>query len=30
MHFLEIIKFQFVKERPTLLCVLELFTNIVD
>ena len=30
MHFSEIIKLQFEKERHTLLCILELFTNIVD
>ena len=29
MHSLEIIKLQFEKERHTLLCILELFTNIV-
>ena len=29
MHFLEIIKLQFEKERHTLLCILELFTNII-
>ena len=29
MHSLEIIKLQFENERHTLLCVLELFTNIV-
>ena len=28
--FLEIIKLQFGKERHTLLCILKLFTNIVD
>ena len=30
MHSLEIIKLQFEGERHTLLCILELFTNIVD
>ena len=30
MHFSEIIKLQFGKERHTLLCTLKLFTNIVD
>ena len=30
MHFSEIIKLQFAKERHTLLCILKLFTNIVD
>ena len=30
MHFSEIIKLQFGKECHTLLCILELFTNIVD
>ena len=30
MHFSEIIKVQFGKERHTLLCILKLFTNIVD
>ena len=30
MHFSEIIKLQFGKERHTLLCILGLFTNIVD
>ena len=30
MHFSEIIKLQFGKERHTLLCILKLFTNIVD
>ena len=29
MHCLEIIELQFEKERHTLLCILELFTNIV-
>ena len=29
MHFLDIIKFQIEKERHTLLCILELFTNII-
>ena len=29
MHFREIIKFQFEKERHTLFCNLKLFTNIV-
>ena len=29
-HFSEIIKLQFGKERHTLLCILKLFTNIVD
>ena len=29
-HFSEIIKLQFGKERHTLLCILELSTNIVD
>ena len=29
MHSLEIIELQFKKERHTLLCILELFTNIV-
>ena len=29
MHFSEIIKFQFEKERHTLLCTLKLFTNII-
>ena len=29
MHSLEIIKLQFEKEDHTLLCILELFTNIV-
>ena len=28
MHFGEIIKFHFEKERHTLLCILKLFTNI--
>ena len=30
MHFLEIIKLQFGKEHQTLLCILKLFTSIVD
>ena len=30
MHFSEIIKLQFAKERHTLLCILKLFINIVD
>ena len=30
MHFSEIIKLQFGKERHTLLCISKLFTNIVD
>ena len=30
MHFLEIIKLQFEKERHTLLCILKLFTDIID
>ena len=30
MHFSEIIKLQFGKERHTLLSILKLFTNIVD
>ena len=30
MHFSEIIELQFGKERHTLLCILKLFTNIVD
>ena len=30
MHFLEISKLQIGKERHTLLCILKLFTNIVD
>ena len=30
MHFSEIIKLQFGKERHALLCILKLFTNIVD
>ena len=30
MHFSEIIKLQFEKERQTLFCILELFTNIDD
>ena len=30
MHFSEIIKLHFAKERHTLLCILKLFTNIVD
>ena len=29
MHFSEIIKLQFEKERHTLLCILELFINII-
>ena len=29
MHFWEIIKFQFEKERHTLLCIFKLFTNII-
>ena len=29
MHFSEIIKLQFEKERHTLLCILKLFTNII-
>ena len=29
-HFSEIIKLEFGKERHTLLCIVELFTNIVD
>ena len=29
MHFLEILKLQFEKERHTLLCILQLFTNII-
>ena len=29
MHSLEIIELQFEKERNTLLCILELYTNIV-
>ena len=29
MHFWEIIKFQFEKERHTLLCILKLFANII-
>ena len=29
MHSVEIIDFQFEKEHHTLLCILELFTNIV-
>ena len=29
MHFLEILKLQFGKERHTLLCILKLFTNII-
>ena len=29
MHFSEIIKFQFEKERHTLLYILKLFTNII-
>ena len=30
MHFSEIIKLQFGKEHLTVLCILKLFTNIVD
>ena len=30
MHFWEIINLQFEKERHTMLCILKLFTNIVD
>ena len=30
MHFSEIIKLQFGKKRHTLLCILKLFTNVVD
>ena len=30
MHYSEIIKLQFGKGRHTLLCILKLFTNIVD
>ena len=30
MHFSEIIKLKFGKERHTLLCILKLFANIVD
>ena len=30
MHFSEIIKLEFEKERPTFLCILKIFTNIVD
>ena len=30
MHFSEIIKLQFGKERHTLLCILKLFTNTVE
>ena len=30
MHFSEIIKLSFGKERHTLLCILKLFANIVD
>ena len=30
IHFSEIIKLQFGKERHTLLCILTLFTNVVD
>ena len=30
MHFLEIIKLQFEKERHTLLCILKLFKDIID
>ena len=29
MHFSEITKLQFEKERHTLLCILKLFTNII-
>ena len=29
MHSLEIIELQFEKERHTLLCILELYTNII-
>ena len=29
MHFCEIIKLQFEKERHTLLCILKLFTDII-
>ena len=29
MHFSEIIKLQFEKERHTLLCILKLFTDII-
>ena len=29
MHFCEIIKLQFEKERDTLLCILKLFTHII-
>ena len=29
MHFLELIKLQFEKERHTLLCILKLFTDII-
>ena len=29
MHFSEIIKLQFEKERHTLLCIIKLFTNII-
>ena len=29
MHFSEIVKLQFEKERHTLLCILKLFTNII-
>ena len=29
MHFLEILNFQFEKERHTLLCILKLFANII-
>ena len=29
MHFLEIMKLQFEKERHTLLCILKLFTDII-
>ena len=30
MHFSEIIKLQFEKERHTLLCISKLFTNIIN
>ena len=30
MHFSDIIKLQFGKERHTLLCILKIFTNTVD
>ena len=29
MHFIEIIKLQFEKERRTLLCILKLFTELI-